>query len=109
MTSVFVTSRRLLATLVLSVTVAGEAVAQSSGSSGPAAVGATLTPYAGYLITGNWYDGPVGTSISTTNAPTVGVQGSIPLARGLSLVGNLAYASGDLRIGLPLLGGVNVG
>ncbi len=109
MTSVFVTSRRLLATLVLSVTVAGEALAQSSGSSGPAAVGATLTPYAGYLITGNWYDGPVGTSISTTNAPTVGVQGSIPLARGLSLVGNLAYASGDLRIGLPLLGGVNVG
>lgn len=109
MTSVFVTSRRLLATLVLSVTVAGEAVAQSSGNSGPAAVGATLTPYAGYMITGNWYDGPVGTSISTTNAPTVGVQGSIPLARGLSLVGNLAYASGDLRIGLPLLGGVNVG
>lgn len=114
MTTALVTSRRLLASLTLAATVAvlgsgRVAAAQSPASGGGGTVGATLTPYAGYLITGNWYDGPVGTSISTTNAPTVGVQGSIPLARGLSLVGNLAYASGDLRIGLPLLGGVNVG
>ncbi len=113
MSSVLVTSRRLMAALTLSVAAtlswSGVAAAQSSASGGTGAAGATLTPYAGYLITGNWYDGPVGTSISTTNAPTVGVQGSIPLTRGLSLVGNLAYASGDLRIGLPLLGGVNVG
>lgn len=72
-------------------------------------VGAELTPYAGYLITGNWYDGPVGTSIATTNAPMIGAQGAIPLTSGIRLVGNLAYASGDLRVGLPLLGGVNVG
>lgn len=72
-------------------------------------VGASLTPYAGYLITGNWYDGPIGTSLSTTNAPMVGGQASIPLTKGIALVGNLAYAAGDLRIGLPLLGGVNVG
>ena len=31
-------------------------------------VGAHLTPFAGYLITGDWYDGPVGTSIAATNA-----------------------------------------
>ncbi|WP_439642595.1 outer membrane beta-barrel protein [Gemmatimonas sp.] len=72
-------------------------------------VGAHLAPFAGYLITGDWYDGPVGTSIAATNAPMLGVQGGIPLSKGVSLVGNLAYASGDLRIGLPLLGGVNVG
>lgn len=72
-------------------------------------VGAHLTPFAGYLITGDWYDGPVGTSIAATNAPTLGVQGGFPLSKGVSLVGNLAYATGDLRIGLPLLGGVNVG
>ena len=71
--------------------------------------GASFTPYAGYLVTGNWYDGPVGTSLSTTNAPMVGAQGSLPLSRGIALVGNLAYASGDLRVGLPLIGGVNVG
>lgn len=72
-------------------------------------VGAHLTPYAGYLVTGNWYDGPVGTSIATTNASMIGAQGAIPLTKGVSLVGHLAYASGELRIGLPLVGGVNVG
>lgn len=88
----------LLATMLIATT----AKAQSG-------VGASLTPYGGYLITGNWYDGPIGTSLSTTNAPMVGGQASIPLTKGIALVGSLAYASGDLRIGLPLLGGVNVG
>ncbi|MBY0492219.1 MAG: porin family protein [Gemmatimonadaceae bacterium] len=74
-----------------------------------AGAGATLTPFAGYLVTGNWYDGPIGTSLKNSNAPMAGVQGSVPLTRGVALVGNLAYASGDLRIGLPLIGGVNVG
>lgn len=94
--------RRSLRALVSTVLLSAPALAQTG-------VGATLTPYAGYLITGNWYDGPVGTNLSATNAPMVGGQGSIPLTKGISLVGNLAYASGDLRIGLPLLGGVNVG
>jgi hypothetical protein len=93
--------------------VAGAAAATtlvaSSALSAQTGVGAHLTPYAGVLLTGNWYDGPVGTNIAATNAPMVGVQGGIPLTRGISLVGNLAYASGDLRIGLPLFGGVNVG
>ena len=47
-------------------------------------VGAHLTPYAGYLVTGNWYDGPVGTSIATTNASMIGAQGAIPLTKGVS-------------------------
>lgn len=72
-------------------------------------VGASLTPYAGYLITGDWYSGPIGTSLSTSNSPMLGLQGSVPITKGLALVGNLAYASGDLRVGLPVLGGVNIG
>lgn len=72
-------------------------------------VGAQLTPFAGYLVTGNWYDGPVGTSIATANAPMIGAQASVPLTKGISLVGSLSYASGDLRVGLPVIGGVNVG
>lgn len=74
-----------------------------------AAAQGSLTPYAGYLVTGDWYDGPIGTSLSTSNSPMLGVQGAIPLVRGISLVGNLAYASGDLQVGLPVFGGVNVG
>lgn len=74
-----------------------------------ATAAAALTPYAGYLVTGNWYDGPLGTSLSTSNSALVGVQGSVSLAKGVALVGNVGYASGDLRVGLPIVGGVNVG
>ena len=98
---------RTLAVVVASSLLATVLVATSAKAQ--TGVGATLTPFAGYLITGNWYDGPIGTSLSTTNAPMVGGQASIPLTKGIALVGSLAYASGDLRIGLPLLGGVNVG
>jgi hypothetical protein len=90
-------------TAAATIFLAGSALDAQTG------VGAHLTPYAGVLLTGNWYDGPVGTNIAATNAPMVGVQGGVPLTRGVSLVGNLAYASGDLRIGLPLIGGVTVG
>lgn len=77
--------------------------AQSRGAGG------AITPYAGYLITGRWYDGPVGTSIAAANTPIVGAQMAVPVTRGLSLVGNVGYASSDVRVGLPILGGVNVG
>ena len=39
----------------------------------------------------------------------VGGQASIPLTKGIALIGSVTDASGDLRIGLPLLGGVNAG
>lgn len=94
---------------VRAVAAASLLAAVPGAASAQAGVGAVLTPFAGYLITGNWYDGPVGTSIAATNAPMVGAQGAIPLTKGIALTGSLAYASGDLRIGLPLLGGVNVG
>jgi hypothetical protein len=100
MTSTFV--RPLAAAAAVLTLTASTAQAQTG-------VGAHLTPYAGYLVTGNWYDGPWGTNIATTNAPMIGAQGAIPLTRGVSLIGSLGYASGDLRIGLPLFGGVNVG
>ena len=77
--------------------------------SGAQGIGAAITPYAGYLVPGNLYDGPLGTSLTTSNAPMVGAQASIPISKGIALIGNLAYASGDLRVGLPVLGGINVG
>ncbi len=89
------------------VTVTGQG--QAAAATVPAGVGATLTPSVGILIAGNWYDGPIGTNLSATNAPIFGVQGGLPLTRGVALVGNLAFAAADLRIGLPLLGGIDVG
>jgi hypothetical protein len=72
-------------------------------------VGASLTPFAGYLVSGKMYDGPIGTNLSTTNSPMVGLHAGIPITRGIALVGSVGYASGDLRVGLPIIGGVNVG
>jgi hypothetical protein len=68
-----------------------------------------VTPYAGYLVTGNLVDGPLGTSISGGSGPLFGAQLAMPIASGVALVGNLGYASGDLRVGIPIVGGVNVG
>lgn len=99
----------LVKTAALATVLVSSALLLPARATAQTGVGASLTPYAGYLITGNWYDGPIGTSIKNTNSPMVGGQASIPLTRGVALVGNLAYGAGDLRIGLPLLGGVNVG
>lgn len=95
--------------LVRSVAAVATAFAITAPLGAQAGVGASLTPFAGYLVTGKWYDGPVGTNLSTTNAPMVGLHAGIPLTRGIALVGSAGYASGDLRVGLPIIGGVNVG
>lgn len=92
---------RLVATLALLAPVALSA--QALG------VGGSVTPYAGYLITGRYFDGPLGTNVATVNTPMVGAQLAIPLVAGLSLTGNLGYASADVRVGVPVIGGINVG
>jgi hypothetical protein len=38
-----------------------------------------------------------------------GVQASLPLAPSASIVGTIGYSSGDLKVGVPILGGVSVG
>jgi len=77
--------------------------------SGQASRGGYIAPYAGYLVHGAWYDGPIGTNLTAASAPVVGAQIGVPIAKGVSLTGNLAYSSGDLEVGLPILGGVRVG
>ena len=72
-------------------------------------VGGSVTPYAGYLVTGRYLEGPLGTNLATANTPMIGAQLAIPLVAGLSLTGNVGYASADVRVGLPVIGGVNVG
>lgn len=99
--------RRLRPTVALTVALLAAAVsplgAQSLGRGG------AVTPYAGYLVTGNYLDGPIGTNLATVNTPVVGAQLSVPLVAGLSLTGTLGYANADVRVGVPVLGGLNVG
>ncbi len=68
-----------------------------------------LTPSAGYMIFGKYLEGPVGTSIANTAGPLYGVQLDLNLSRNIGLYGHAGYASSDLEIGLPFLGGVSVG
>lgn len=108
-------SRRASPALAAVAATAAILVASTAGAqvASPAAVvhgrAMQVTPYAGYLVFGNLIDGPLGTSLASSGAPMYGVQLGMQLAPGLALVGNVARAAGDLKVGLPLLGGIDVG
>lgn len=68
-----------------------------------------ITPYAGYMKFGNLVGGPLGTSVRGAAGPVFGAEAVVGLTSGLALVGNAAYASSDLELGLPVLGGLSFG
>jgi hypothetical protein len=68
-----------------------------------------VAPYAGYLVSQNFFDGPLNTSLGIQSSPVYGAQLSLPLAPNASIVGTLGYGSGDLEAGIPIVGGVSVG
>ncbi len=68
-----------------------------------------ITPYAGYMKFGNLVNGPLGSSVRGAAGPVYGAEAAVGLLRGLALVGNVAYASPDLEVGLPVVGGLSFG
>jgi hypothetical protein len=68
-----------------------------------------VTPYTGYLVSQSFLSGPLNSSLNVQGAALYGVQGSLPLAPGASLVGTVGYSSGDLKAGIPIIGGISVG
>jgi len=68
-----------------------------------------ITPYTGYMIFGDLVDGPLGTSVRSAGGALYGAQLGMKIAPSLALVGNVAYSSGDLQVGIPFLGGISVG
>lgn len=96
--------------LVATPLVATPLVAQSRRAEPATRAGiADVTPYAGVIMFGNYLDGPLGTSVRSRPAPIGGAQLSVAIAPGLSLTGNVGYTSGDLEVGVPILGGVDIG
>ncbi len=71
--------------------------------------GISVTPYAGYMIFGDFLDGPVGTTLANANGPVLGAQLGIALSPNIAFIGNVARAMADLQLGLPLIGGIDVG
>lgn len=70
---------------------------------------AHITPFAGYMTFSRAIEGPLGTSLANRNAMVYGAQLGVPIAGAVSFIGTLGYAPSEVRIGLPILGGVNVG
>ncbi len=91
------------AALVLTTTVAD---AQRATRVGPMI---HVAPYAGMLITGDIISGPLGSNLTSANGPIVGAQLGVDLTPNIAIVGNLGYSRSDLRVGVPIIGGFNVG
>ena len=68
-----------------------------------------VSPYAGYMMFGKLFEGPIGTSVSAGSGPVYGAQMSLTMAKNIALYGNVGYSSSDLKIGLPIIGGLDVG
>lgn len=93
--------------LLAAVAVAPMAAAQAPA---PLATGTAfeLTPYAGYMIFGDYLKGPLGTSISNAPGAIYGVQLGMKLMPNVSLIGNFGYSSSDVTAGVPFLGGYSI-
>lgn len=69
---------------------------------------ARVTPYVGYMTFGDYVDGPLGTSVSNEGSLLFGAALGLDVAPQLALVGNIGYTESDVRIKIPIVGGVNV-
>ena len=68
-----------------------------------------VSPYAGYMMFGKLFEGPLGTSISAGSGPVYGAQMSLTMAKNVAIYGNVGYSSSDLKVGVPIIGGFDVG
>jgi len=68
-----------------------------------------VSPYVGYMVFGKLFEGPIGTSISSSSGPVYGAQVSLAMSKNVALYGNVGYSSSNLEVGLPILGGLDVG
>lgn len=84
-------------------------VSASSTTAAPAEPLFHVQPYVGYMFYGDWLQGPLGTTLSAKNSPVYGAQLSMDIAPDLAVLGNVGYSSSDVRVGIPIIGGVDVG
>ena len=97
-----------LRSTVAVATLATAAHAQSRATTLPSGKAFDFTPYVGYMVFDSFLDGPLGTSVGNAPAPVFGAQLGMRLAPSISIVGNVAAASSDIKAGIPILGGLTV-
>jgi len=69
---------------------------------------ARITPYVGYMTFGNLATGPIGTRISNQSTAVYGAELGIDVSPNVALVGNIGYADSNIRVGLPIIGGISI-
>jgi hypothetical protein len=98
----------LLALATAAVSLMPHVAAAQMRTQTPRATIFDVTPYAGYLISGDILSGPLGTSVGPSPALLVGTQVGMRIAPNVSIIGNLATGSSDVKAGIPILGGISV-
>jgi len=93
--------------IVLSLAVVGAFLGRSAAAQTSSRI--EVTPYAGYMVFGDFVKGPLGTSISNAGGALLGAQLGVVLTPNVAVVGNAARASGDIALGIPFLDGITVG
>jgi hypothetical protein len=104
---VFLKEVLVIRRIVLSAGVIGAVMGR--GALAQTATRVEITPYAGYMVFGDFVKGPLGTSISNAGGALVGAQLGIALTPNVAVVANAARASGDINVGIPFLEGITVG
>ncbi len=84
-------------------------VALAGPAAGQDRRGAQVTPLVGGMIFGDMLRGPLGTSLSMGVGPLLGVQIALPVAGPVALYGSGAWARSDIRVGIPFVGGLDIG
>lgn len=106
--SLAVPTLRYFAILAALATFSATMHAQSRGRPLESGKAFDVTPYLGWMVFGDFVKGPLGSSIYSAPAAVYGAQLGMHLAPNISLVGNLATTSGDIKAGIPFLGGLSV-
>lgn len=57
---------------------------------------------------GDYVTGPIGTRISNQSTAVYGAEVGVDLTPNVALVGNLGYADSNIRVGLPIIGGLSI-
>jgi hypothetical protein len=68
-----------------------------------------VSPYAGFMVFGNYLNGPLGTTLTNKPGMLYGTQVGLSLSPELSLVGYIGYTSSSIDVGVPIIGGISVG
>jgi len=104
----FVPMLRSIVILVALPTLSATAGAQSRARPLESGTVFNVTPYVGYMVFGDIVSGPFGSAIYSAPAHVIGAQLGMHLAPNIQLVGNLATTSGDIKAGVPFIGGLSI-